>query len=378
MHILSRFTYLAKLFFQTHPWIKKISESSDIFVFFAQMFMATILMLIALTSTEEVFVVINVVGATSLSVLSYGYYSQRITRLNLFARSIIIFSGTFLFKGILISQFSTYLEMVDQVSAAPGKIIVSVLLGWVLWSLLKYTHPSQLQHCFAHDYRPSYVRMEPFEKLGPWSKTCRWDAELIAAHEAGHAVALGLFPYFTDKIEVTLQMGVDSDQVVRKGGYCRGNDSQIKAESMSYHDIRMITILAGAEAEKVCFGERTTGSTSDYEKFIEYAKRRLQMDDESIYYSYPQNDFEAKHNTDSIMALKTKYQKITQDLLNENREILDLIRTMLVDKGIIKGKELADILMRVKPVPGCPTISASLDAALKADVEAVKAEESKA
>lgn len=289
--------------------------------------------------------------------------------LKVVARAIAIFSTAIVLARIYTHQADEFIGIVKYLGNHSGESILAILAGLLTWSFCapllpsKKIQPMIVAGTSVAGHKPTKL----YSKVGPWSKLSEWDAQFVAAHEAGHAVALGLFPYIEKGCHVVLQMGVDADFL---DGYCQVNGWRQKSQSMSYLEIDMIILLAGVEAEKLCMGERGISATSDHERFIEQARKHLQCDDKSLYFYRPANEHEVRHNTDSIMSLKLKYQNITRNLLAENREILDVIRAALVEKGVVKGAELQGLLSRVKWVPGCPIISPALNAALKADVEA--------
>lgn len=311
---------------------------------------------------------INFAGAFSIFSILKRDFGEPQKAINIVARAIGIFSLTILLDRIFAHQSGDFTPAIDYLAAHPGEALFAILVGFFCWSLCSTFVP-------GYRIKPMIVagtaalaprKTQNYSKVGPWSKLSEWDAQFIAAHEAGHAVALGLFPYIEKGCHVVLQQGVNADFL---DGYCRVNGWRNKSQSRTFLEIDMIILLAGVEAELLCMGERGISATSDHECFIEAARKHLQCDDKSLYFNDPANEHEVKYNTDSILALKLKYQNITRNLLAENREILDEIRGLLVEKGVVRGAELQKLLSGVRWVPGCPIISPALDAAMKADTD---------
>lgn len=346
-------------------YIRLVGEALSKSILFA---MSLILLTYSFKYTSLAASAIDFVGAAAVFTLLWRYIGDSTNFLNILARGIGIFSLSILLERVYTHCSAEFAQITQYLGEHPGEALLAILTALASWSLLSTFFPSQrIQPMIVAGTSVMAPRAtKTYSKVGPWSKLSEWDAQFIAAHEAGHAVALGLFPYIEKRCQVVLQMGVDADFL---NGYCRVNGWRNKSQSRAFLEIDLIILLAGVEAELLCMGERGISATSDHERFIEGARKFLQCDEKSLYFNAPANEHEVKHNTDSILALKIKYQNITRNLLAENREILDAIRGALVEKGIVKGQELQELLSGVKWVPGCPVISPALNAAFKADVE---------
>lgn len=346
-------------------YLRLFGEATVLAIIFA---MAVILISYAFRGSSLVASSIDFVGAYALIRLFMRSHGDSSNLMNMLARSIGVFSITILLERIYSHQPNEFEPIVQYLGQHSGEAILAILCGICAWSLCSSFFPNErIQPMIVAGTTAMAPRKtKVYSKVGPWTKLSEWDAQFIAAHEAGHAIALGLLPYLEKGCHVTLQMGVDADFL---DGYCRINGWRNKSQSMTYLKLDLINLLAGVEAEQLCMGERGVSATSDHERFIEGARKYLQCDESSLYFNEPANEHEVKHNTDAIMELKLKYQNIARNLLVENRDILDAIRASLVEKGIVKGEELQKLLSAVKWVPGCPVISPSLVRALKADVE---------
>lgn len=372
MRALRNLAFKAKLACQTHPAVKTLQDAMDFVALFILVVVFAFLAIDIFSATDKNIAVINLVVAYALFTLFERKASARLSAVSMFGRVIGIISLGLLLRNLYLHSDGLFVDVLAYLQKSPGEVLLGFGFALATWLLVKYFIPAKPSYSgqSALSVRAMAGPRKPFEKVGPWSKLTLWDAEGIAAHEAGHAIAFGLFPFLEHDTEAVLQMGVDRSFL---DGYCRGNGWRNKVESLTLYDIRMIVILAGVEAERLCLGERLISGTSDHERFIELAKKRLQVDHESIFYNLPKNEFEAKHNSDAIMALKTKYQQIACDLLIANRELLDVIKGGLMEKGRIHGEQFRSLLAQVKPVPGCPVISDILHRALEADAQAFNA-----
>lgn len=328
------------------------------------------LIISSITKESLVTIAIGLVGSSLISAMLPMTYTLRISAFSATARSIGIFSLTILLQRIY--EIDRFAPEIVYLQNHAGEAIMALLCSAAAWFLMSLFHPGKPAGVtILPGTRVRASTYKTYEKVGPWTKLSQWDAEAIAAHEAGHAVASGLYPHIGKTSHVVLQMGVDQ---MNLNGYCRTSRRIGHSEAMSFLEVRMIVVLAGIEAEFLCVGERGKSGTSDLEKFKNLAISHLQYDEKVVYFNEPANELELKHNIDSILDLQKKYLNIARNLLAENREILDILRALLVEKGIVQGDEYRELLSRVRPVPGCPVISPALNAALKADIESLDEE----
>ena len=361
--------YKAKLWIQTHPYSETAKEILE-FSFFVIMALTAMYLMGAsylLAPVSLLGAAIGFTAAASISIMLINLSNtSNVSVLNTMGRCAIVLSLAVLLQQLCSHEASSIDLIIKKIDARPGEAIITLIFGVVSWHLFQTFIPKPKVRQVMEGTTVIPRKVVRYSKVGPWSKLSDWDAQFVAAHEAGHAVALGLFPYLENKCHVTLQMGVDADFL---DGYCRVNGWGNKSQSMTFHEIHMIILLAGVEAEFLCMGERGISATSDYDRFLNLARKRLQCDHRGIFFNEPANEHEVRHNNEAILELKARYQNITRNLLAENREILDTIRFALIEKGVLQGQEFRDLVSKVRWVPGCPVISPRLDEALKADVD---------
>lgn len=215
----------------------------------------------------------------------------------------------------------------------------------------------------------SYLSYRPRMRaplIGPYTKLQGLDADFVAYHEAGHAVVLGLFPFNPHDIEVAMTAEVAGNT---NKGWCSSHRLKTHCVPRDYAELDMIMLLAGREAELLFVGETSICGGSDNAKWLRQAKTYLLTDSSTIFYGAPATKLEFDHNTAELEKLKARHVGLARDLLLRNREVMEELRLNLLEKGIIKGPELAEILDKVQPIPCIPPLSDRLTKALEAEVQ---------
>jgi hypothetical protein len=305
---------------------------------------------------------ISVAQIVALALLFIQYADFRITGIGIVFRTVLLCVAAKALQK-MISMLCDYIVIgTAYMQENPGEVLMAVFSGCITWFLMRLAIPSLSEDSYLTSMRS--VSKDFYNKIGPWTKLTRFDAEMVSAHEAGHAVVFGLLPYFQKDVEVVMTCthkdGLD--------GYCRTNGWNNRSHSMVFLELKMLIALAGVEAEKICTGERTVSGTADYERFIDIAEDYLACGEFELFYHEPKTEIEAAYNRSKVLELRLRLQQVVRNLLIENREILDAIRQKLMDKGRVHGDELTDLLTKVKAVPGCPLISEFLREAMREDV----------
>jgi hypothetical protein len=330
----------------------------------------------ALYPVLTIYPVVHAVEVFCLGVLLVKYVDLKISSIELMLRSVAACLITSLLCVVLSLYSLPLLKLTDFIQENSGETIMAFLIGGLAWNIFRLVIPHKSkENCQpSHSSMLSYS-MGLYNKIGPWTKLRLWDAQMVSAHEAGHAVVLGLLPYHEKNLEVVMK----ASQEHGFDGYCKVNGWSSRSHSMTFLELRMISFLAGVEAEKICTGERSVSGTSDYERFIELATHYLCCSELTLFYLNPKDELESAYNRSKILELRERLQHVVRNLLIENREILEVIRQKLIDKGRVRGSELIDLVTKVRPVPGCPVISDFLREAMREDViEADKLEETRA
>ena len=204
-------------------------------------------------------------------------------------------------------------------------------------------------------------------QVGPEKKSrviTEKDKELVAFHEAGHAVLAYVLPGCDAVHEVS---------IIPRGG-AGGYTMTMPDEEKHYVSgarlrDQIVELLGGHVAEKIVLGDVSTGSTSDLSRASELARKMITeygMNDEigPVYLGGDQEvfvgrDFGHARNYSEELAARVDEQlektlhaaldRATQ-LLNENREKLDRIARELITREKLDKEEFA-ALMRGEELP---------------------------
>ena len=191
------------------------------------------------------------------------------------------------------------------------------------------------------------------------------DAEkkITAYHEAGHALVAKLTPN-TDPIHKV---------TIIPRGMALGVTQQLPIEdkytlSRTSLNATIMVLLGGRAAEEIIFGERTSGAGNDLERVTEIARRMVcewgmsekvgpitfGKGEEQIFLgkeiSKPKDySEETAIEIDSEIKniIKTNYSK-TKTLLEEHIELLHKLAELLLEKEVIDGKELDELVKNYK------------------------------
>ncbi|SMB96279.1 ATP-dependent metalloprotease FtsH [Desulfonispora thiosulfatigenes DSM 11270] len=172
------------------------------------------------------------------------------------------------------------------------------------------------------------------EKLN--NKTKNEVIKRIAYHEAGHAIVS----------EVVNPNSVSQVTVTSRGnalGYVRQvqKDQKLYTENELRNQIKIC--LAGSLAEKLCLGNRSTGSSNDFEQAIKLAKNMIHAGLSSLGVISIE-DLPAETINNTISEIIKKEEDITQEILNENLNYLEEISSLLVNEEKITGEKIREIL----------------------------------
>ena len=188
--------------------------------------------------------------------------------------------------------------------------------------------------------------------------------ELVAYHEAGHALVGALMPDYdpVQKISI-IPRG-------RAGGLTWFTPSEDRMESglysRSYLQNQMAVALGGRVAEEIIFGEEevTTGASNDLQQVARVARQmvtRFGMSDRlgpvalgrqqgnmflgrDIASDRDFSDRTAATIDEEVRALVDRAYDRTKEVLFNNRHILDKLAQMLVEKETVDSEELQDLL----------------------------------
>jgi len=190
------------------------------------------------------------------------------------------------------------------------------------------------------------------------------EKKITAYHEAGHALVAKLTPG-TDPIHKV---------TIIPRGMALGVTQQLPIEDRYTHsrthlNATIMVLLGGRAAEEIVFGERTSGAGNDLERVTEIARRMVcewGMSEKVGPITFGKGDEQvflgkeiSKHKDYSEETaieidgeiksiVKSNYNK-AQKLLEDNIDLLHKLSELLLDKEVIDGKELEELVKDNKP-----------------------------
>ena len=198
---------------------------------------------------------------------------------------------------------------------------------------------------------------EAFDKilLGPERKTMiisENKRRLVAVHESGHALLslkIGEYDLLT-KVTIIPR--------AKSGGVTMFEPSSERVDdglvSKEFLENRICVCLGGRAAEEMVFGDNhvTTGASQDIIEVENIARAMITR--------YGLSDaFGAVHLTDGRYSQQTAYEidievrnivstayKKTMHILQTNRDLLSLLTTLLLDREVLSGDEVRDMVVR--------------------------------
>lgn len=190
------------------------------------------------------------------------------------------------------------------------------------------------------------------------------EKQIVAYHEVGHALVTALEKKAEPVQKITIVPRTMGSlgyvmQVPEEEKYLMSKDELLA---------RIVTLYGGRAAEQIVFNSVTTGASNDIEKATQLARAMVTqygMSDrfglmglESIENRYLDGravlncgDATAAEIDKEVMTILKDCYKRAEELLADNREVLDKIAAFLVEKETITGKEFMDIFQEVKGRP---------------------------
>jgi len=189
--------------------------------------------------------------------------------------------------------------------------------------------------------------------------------ELVAYHEAGHAVVGALIPDYDQvaKITITPRGGA--------GGLTFFAPNEDRTDSGLYTrqflEGQMAVALGGRIAEEIIFGEEeiTTGASNDIERVTSTAKMMvtrfgmsekigqvaLAQDQGSPFLGRQMGSSQSSMSSETRVLIDTEVSRLVNEayakaknLLVENREVLDKLAQLLVEKETVTAEEFQQLL----------------------------------
>ena len=201
--------------------------------------------------------------------------------------------------------------------------------------------------------------------LGPERRSrlmSKRDREVVAYHEAGHAVAAALMP--------EVELGVQKISIIPRGAaggvtwYAPENEDNLVNSSKKKLEARLVPMLAGRAAEEIIFDDVTAGAVSDLERVTTIARamvRQYGMSDELGPVSYSErNDLvflgrelaEGRNYSEKVAeTIDSEVSNIVhraythaRQLLSDNRDKLIAVAKALLDKETLDPIEFRNVM----------------------------------
>ncbi|MBD0343950.1 MAG: ATP-dependent zinc metalloprotease FtsH4 [Coleofasciculus sp. Co-bin14] len=193
------------------------------------------------------------------------------------------------------------------------------------------------------------------------------EKKIVAYHEVGHALVAALMPG---------SGRVEKISIVPRGMAALGYTLQLPTEDrflMSEAELRgqIATLLGGRSAEEIVFGSITTGAANDLQRATDLAERMVTTYGMSkilgplAYEKGQQNNFlgdgammnpRRMVSDDTAKAIDEEVKDIVEtahhqalDILKTNRDLLENIAQQILEKEVIEGGELHNLLNQVRP-----------------------------
>lgn len=193
------------------------------------------------------------------------------------------------------------------------------------------------------------------------------EKKIVAYHEVGHALVGALMPGSGRVAKIS---------IVPRGMAALGYTLQLPTEDrflMDEAELRgqIATLLGGRSAEEIVFGSITTGAANDLQRATDLAERMVttygmsQVLGPLAYEKGQQNNFlgdgammnpRRMVSDETAKAIDEEVKEIVEtahqhalDILKTNRDLLENIAQQILEKEVIEGEELQNLLNQVRP-----------------------------
>jgi cell division protease FtsH len=180
------------------------------------------------------------------------------------------------------------------------------------------------------------------------------EKEIVAYHEAGHAVSGWFLEHADPLVKVT---------IVPRGVAALGYAQYLPREQYLYRTEQlmdeMCMALGGRAAEDIIFGKVSTGALSDLERITKLAYSMVTMygmndkignvsfyDSKQSDYAFnkPYSEETAKHIDEEVRKIVDIAYNRTKDLLTDKRDALEIIAKELLEKEILYQNDLVRLI----------------------------------
>ena len=185
------------------------------------------------------------------------------------------------------------------------------------------------------------------------------EKKIVAYHETGHALITAL----EKKAEPVQKITIVPRTMGSLGYVMQVPEEEKYLQSADELRARLVTLYGGRAAEEVVFGSITTGAASDIEKATQIARAMVTQYGmskkfglvalESVEHRYLDGRPVMNCGQDTISEVDHEVMELLEEchakavrLLEENRDILDVIAAYLTEKETITGKQFMELYDR--------------------------------
>ncbi len=198
--------------------------------------------------------------------------------------------------------------------------------------------------------RPAVIPSSIAQSRTPPKPTQR-DCKYIAAHEAGHALVYAALGALPPEIKVAINEHESRDGVL---GYVSGIYSAHRLNEKIFTEWSMLVMLAGRVGENIAFGQNTSGSANDNQRWLEGAKSYLSNHFDGIFYIDPKNEFEFNRNEENLEQLRKKQLEMLSELFSLNLSVFKALSETLLAAKVLTRNDLIPFLEKVEIPNGFP------------------------
>jgi cell division protease FtsH len=192
------------------------------------------------------------------------------------------------------------------------------------------------------------------------------ERRIVAYHESGHAIVASILPGLDPVHKIS---------IVARGFGALGYTMQLPLEDrylMTRQDLlgQLAVLLGGRSAEEIAFGEVTTGAQNDLQRATDIARAMVTefgMSEALGAVNYdghrgtkfldtPFMNERGNHSEDTAQKIDAEVKRIltaahddARRVLRERKDILDQLSARLLDKEVIEGDELRELLGPTPP-----------------------------
>jgi len=196
------------------------------------------------------------------------------------------------------------------------------------------------------------------------------ERETVAYHESGHAIVASVLPGLDPVHKIS---------IVQRGFGALGYTMQIPLEDrylLTRRDLenQMAVLLGGRSAEEIAVGEISTGAQNDLQRATDIARAMVTqfgMSEElgtvnyegsrrNAFLDIPMGPERGPYGEDTAQRIDSEVKRLLEDahdrarqVIEERRQLLEMITRRLLEKEVIEGDELKELIAQsiAQPVP---------------------------